>query len=56
MSKPLVSIIMGSQSDWATMQAATAVLTELGVPLMFDYSRVTSVQIFAGFKDLSGKK
>ena len=28
--------------------------TELGVPLMFDYSRVTSVQIFAGIKDLSG--
>ncbi len=29
-------------------------LTELGVPLMFDYSRVTSVQIFSGLKDLSG--
>lgn len=28
--------------------------TELGVPLMFDYSRVTSVQIFNGLKDLSG--
>ncbi len=28
--------------------------TELGVPLMFDYSRVTSVQIFSGLKDLSG--
>jgi iron(III) transport system permease protein len=26
--------------------------TELGVPLMCDYSRVTSVQIFAGLKDL----
>ena len=32
MSEPLVSIIMGSQSDWETMQAATTVLTELGVP------------------------
>ena len=32
MSEPLVSIIMGSQSDWDTMQAATTVLTELGVP------------------------
>ena len=32
MSNPQVSIIMGSQSDWDTMQAATAVLTELGVP------------------------
>ena len=31
MSHPLVSIIMGSQSDWATMQAATTVLTELNV-------------------------
>jgi len=28
--------------------------TELGVPLMFDYSRVTSVQIFAGIKDIGG--
>ena len=28
--------------------------TELGVPLIFDYHRVTSVQIFDGIKDLSG--
>lgn len=28
--------------------------TELGVPLVFDYDRVTSVQIFEGLKDLSG--
>lgn len=28
--------------------------TELGVPLVFDYDRVTSVQIFEGIKDLSG--
>jgi iron(III) transport system permease protein len=27
-------------------------LTELGVPLMCDYTRVTSVQIFSGLKDL----
>lgn len=32
MSNPQVSIIMGSQSDWDTMQAATTVLTELAVP------------------------
>ena len=32
MSNPQVSIIMGSQSDWDTMQAATTVLTELTVP------------------------
>ena len=32
MSKPLVSIIMGSQSDWDTMQAATTVLSELAIP------------------------
>ena len=31
MSEPLVSIIMGSQSDWETMQTATTVLTELGI-------------------------
>ncbi len=28
--------------------------TELGVPLVFDYARVTSVQIFYSIKDLSG--
>lgn len=30
--KPLVGIIMGSQSDWPTMKCAAAVLDELGVP------------------------
>ena len=39
MTQPLVSIIMGSQSDWDTLQAATTVLTELGVPFE---SRVVS--------------
>lgn len=29
---PLVAIVMGSQSDWATMRHAAAVLGELGVP------------------------
>jgi iron(III) transport system permease protein len=28
--------------------------TELGVPLMFDFSRVTSVQIFNGLKEIGG--
>jgi iron(III) transport system permease protein len=28
--------------------------TELGVPLVFDYARVTSVQIYSGLKDLGG--
>jgi len=28
--------------------------TELGVPLMFDFGRVTSVQIFYGIKDIGG--
>jgi len=28
--------------------------TELGVPLMFEYTRVTSVQIFSGLKDIGG--
>lgn len=28
--------------------------TELGVPLMFDYTRVTSVQIFYGIKEIAG--
>jgi 5-(carboxyamino)imidazole ribonucleotide mutase len=32
MGKPLVGIIMGSTSDWETMQHAAAQLEELGVP------------------------
>jgi iron(III) transport system permease protein len=28
--------------------------TELGVPLMFEYNRVTSVQIFSGLRDIGG--
>lgn len=30
--KPLVGVIMGSKSDWATMRRASEVLKELGVP------------------------
>ena len=30
--KPLVGVIMGSKSDWATMTHATETLTELGIP------------------------
>lgn len=32
MTKPLVGIIMGSQSDWPTMREAAEVLDALGVP------------------------
>lgn len=32
MSEPLVGIIMGSRSDWETMQHAAAALDQLGVP------------------------
>ena len=32
MGKPLVGIIMGSTSDWATMKPAADILTALGVP------------------------
>ena len=31
MDAPLVSVIMGSQSDWETMQHACATLEEFGV-------------------------
>jgi 5-(carboxyamino)imidazole ribonucleotide mutase len=31
-SKPVVGIIMGSQSDWETMRHAATILTKLGVP------------------------
>jgi 5-(carboxyamino)imidazole ribonucleotide mutase len=30
--KPLVGILMGSKSDWETMQACAKLLTEFGVP------------------------
>ena len=30
--KPLVAIIMGSKSDWPTMEVASTTLTEFGVP------------------------
>jgi 5-(carboxyamino)imidazole ribonucleotide mutase len=32
MADPLVGVIMGSRSDWETMQHAVGTLTELGVP------------------------
>ncbi len=32
MNQPLVGIIMGSQSDWATMRAAANLLDQFGVP------------------------
>ena len=32
MSKAIVGIIMGSRSDWPTMEKAAEILTELGVP------------------------
>jgi 5-(carboxyamino)imidazole ribonucleotide mutase len=31
-SKPLVGILMGSKSDWETLQEATKILDEFGVP------------------------
>src|SRR6185312_12572285 len=32
MAEPVVGVIMGSRSDWETMQHACATLDELGVP------------------------
>ena len=32
MANPMVGIIMGSKSDWETMEHAASTLTELGVP------------------------
>lgn len=34
--QPLVSIIMGSDSDWPTMSAAADILAELGIPFEAD--------------------
>jgi len=31
-AKPIIAIIMGSQSDWATMKHTTLILEELGIP------------------------
>lgn len=31
-SNPVVSVIMGSQSDWATMEATVTLLKEFGIP------------------------
>ena len=30
--KPLVGVVMGSRSDWSTMQAASEILDALGIP------------------------
>lgn len=51
-AKPLVGVVMGSQSDWPTLREATDVLTAMGVPCesrivsahrtpeaMFDYAQ-----------------
>jgi len=35
-SQPLVSVVMGSDSDWPVMEAAVTVLAEFGVPAEFD--------------------
>lgn len=32
MSKPLVGVVMGSKSDWETMQNTTETLKQLGIP------------------------
>ena len=32
MTNPLVGVIMGSQSDWATLKAAAAILDSLAIP------------------------
>ena len=31
-AKPLIGVVMGSQSDWEVMREACAVLAEFGVP------------------------
>src|SRR5438552_400669 len=40
MNKPLVAVIMGSKSDWATMQNTTATLEELKIP--YEHSVVSA--------------
>lgn len=56
-AKPLVGVIMGSTSDWSTLEHAAAKLQELGVPhecrvvsahrtpeLMFEYARTAETR------------
>ena len=33
MSKPIVGVVMGSDSDWPTMKQATEILEQFGVPI-----------------------
>ncbi|HBC36969.1 MAG TPA: 5-(carboxyamino)imidazole ribonucleotide mutase, partial [Marinobacter adhaerens] len=53
--QPLVGLIMGSKSDWPTMEHAAAMLEKLGVPyetkvvsahrtpdLLFDYAKTAA--------------
>ncbi len=55
MHQPLVGVVMGSDSDWPTMQAAAVILKEFGVPfearvvsahrtpdLLFDYAAMAA--------------
>ena len=55
--QPLVGIIMGSQSDWATMRNAAQVLEELGVPYE---TRIVSAhrtpdRLYAYARDAAGR-
>ena len=67
MSSPLVGIIMGSQSDWETMESAARQLAALGVPyeasvvsahrtpdLLFEYAAAAAGRGAAGAAGFSG--
>ncbi len=56
-ARPLVGIIMGSRSDWPTLQAAAAILAELRIPFE---SRVVSAhrtpdRLYQYAKDAAGR-
>ena len=57
MAEPAVGVVMGSQSDWATMRAAAAVLEELDVPheIRIVSAHLTPDRLFAYAEAAAGR-
>src|SRR5262245_56525152 len=55
--QPLVAVVMGSKSDWETMQHASDTLAKLGVPcdVRVLSAHRTPDQLFEYLKDMEGK-
>lgn len=57
MTKPLIGIIMGSQSDWPTLKPASEILEQLGVPheVRIVSAHRTPDRLYAYAKEASGR-